>query len=108
MHNEGTLDAMAGEMTTDVVMASFLEHLRAHTGYLSLSLKDATVLHLVRTFRWRPSQVEELTDRELRLILHTNWQLFLAQEPEIQRNVYLHVLAKREVDAAATWRTTAS
>ena len=99
------MDAKTKNISMQEVMGEFLRHLRAQTGWLSLPPKDAVVLHLVRTFGWLPSQVEVLTDRELRLILHTNWQLFLSQQPSDQREGYQYVLGKAATKEEVFWRT---
>ncbi|MBI2479819.1 MAG: hypothetical protein HYV60_14640 [Planctomycetia bacterium] len=76
-----TLAKMSGtypEVTEDQAMMRFRDHMHSLAGQSDLTPEEALTLKLVDTYRWLPSEVRRLSDQDVRLLLHKDWQSFLA------------------------------
>ena len=64
------------QVTATDVLRHFASSLRRN-GEEDLDHLDVIRLRLIEKYHWLPSQVRSLSDADIRLCLHTEWQSFL-------------------------------
>jgi len=66
------------DLTPDLAMAGFYTWLRDQMGDCTyLDPKEAAVLRVAEQYRWLPSQIRLLSNRDWRLLLHKDWRAYL-------------------------------